>query len=287
MKHFISAILKPGGSFRRNKTRPEEDDIDLKKELRNVQMTMLTVIGRGHSGTRAMSHTLSRSGVYMGSELNISGDMLPPDDMYEACRIMAKYVKYEGNLRWDFSMLHTMPIDPEFVRLTESYLSDVVKCNAVHKGWKLPETALVYPWIVRIFPDIKYIHLVRNPRDCIIGAHLTDDLADFGIPYDRTDDERLRRAISWKYQRDIFKATPQPAHSIVVRFEDFVLRQEETLARLEQFLGFHLERIPVRKDSIGRWKTDKVQNHFSFFEPEMLELGYLSCDGDDNDKKSK
>jgi hypothetical protein len=42
---------------------------------------MVTVIGRGHSGTRAMSHTLSASGVYMGATLNRSGDLIPPEAM--------------------------------------------------------------------------------------------------------------------------------------------------------------------------------------------------------------
>ena len=39
---------------------------------------LITVIGRGHSGTRAMSHTLSASGVFMGAPLNVSGDLVPP-----------------------------------------------------------------------------------------------------------------------------------------------------------------------------------------------------------------
>ena len=40
-------------------------------------MTMknaITIIGRGHSGTRAITHTLYASGVFMGSTLNRSGD---------------------------------------------------------------------------------------------------------------------------------------------------------------------------------------------------------------------
>ena len=73
------------------------------------------------------------------------------------------------------------------------------------------------PWIRRLYPDIRYIFWIRNPRDCILGGHLTDDLADFGIPYPPTDDERLRRAISWKYQYDLVKATPKPEHWIEVR----------------------------------------------------------------------
>ena len=237
---------------------------------------MITVIGRGHSGTRAMSHTLTESGVYMGARLNESGDLVPPQDMYEACRVMARYVIHEGGMRWDFSRLHTMPIDPAFTRLIESYLSSVLHSDAEHKGWKIPETTLVLPWIVRMFPDAKYIFWIRNPRDCILGPHLTDDLRDFGIQYPPTEDERLRRAISWKYQYDLVKATPKPAHWIEVRFEDFVLRQDETLARLEEFLGIELAKIPVNPEAVDRWKRDTGVNYYDFFAPAMIEYGYES-----------
>jgi len=231
---------------------------------------LITIIGRGHSGTRAMSHTLSASGVYMGAQLNVSGDLVPPEDMYEACRVFAKYVDYRGGLAWDFARLHTMPIDPAFTRLVESFLASVLGSDAELRGWKLPETTLVFPWIVRLFPDIRYIYWVRDPRDSILGGHITDDLADFGVPYDHTDDLRLRRAISWKYQYDIMRATPPPPYRVEARFEDFVLRQEETLARLEAFLGFPLARIPVRPETVGRWKTDEDVHDFPFFPREAL-----------------
>ncbi len=239
---------------------------------------LITVIGRGHSGTRAISHTLSASGVYMGAELNISGDLIPAEELYEACRVMSRHVKYLGNLRWDFSKLHTMDIDPEFRRLVDSYLRSVYESKAEHKGWKLPETILIFPWIVRIFPEIRYIFWIRDPRDSIIGRHVTDDLADFNIPYDHTEDERERRAISWKYQAEIYKATPKPRHLIEVRFEDFVLRQDETLKRLEAYLGFPMAKIPVRQDSIGRWKQDAGRHDFSFFQDEIEKFGYEPMD---------
>ncbi|MGQ9455996.1 MAG: sulfotransferase family protein [Armatimonadota bacterium] len=236
---------------------------------------LISIIGRGHGGTRAISQTLVESGVYMGERLNASYDLVPADHMYEACRIMARYVEYKGELKWDFAKLHTVSIDPEFIRLVESYLSSVLSNSAERKGWKLPETTLVYPWIVRMFPDAYYIHWVRDPRDSILSRHLTDDLADFGIPYDRPDDERLRRAISWKYQRDIVKATPKPKNCILVRFEDFVLRQEETLSQLEKFLGIPLVRIPVDPRAVGRWRTDQGVHDFPFLHQDMRELGYV------------
>lgn len=225
---------------------------------------MITIIGRGHSGTRAMSHTLSESGVFMGAPLNQSGDLLPPDDLYEACRVMARYVVHRGGLHWDFAPLFTMPIDPAFTRLVESFLASVLQSPTERTGWKLPETTLILPWIVRLFPDIDYIYWRRDPRDSILSGHVTDDLANFGVPYDHTDDQRLRRAISWQYQYDIMEATPSPARRIDVRFEDFVLRQDDTLRHLEDFLHFPLAKIAVNPDAVGRWRTASGPVAFDF-----------------------
>jgi arylsulfatase A-like enzyme len=235
----------------------------------------VTIIGRGHSGTRAMSHTLSQSGVYMGNTLNGSGDLVPAEQLYEACRVMAKHVVHKGGLEWDFSKLHTMPIDPAFTKLVESYLSSALTSPARRKGWKLPETTLIFPWIVRMFPDLHYIHWIRDPRDSILGKHLTDDLADFGVPYEKTDDLRLRRAISWDYQMEIVRQTPKPKRWTTVRLEDFVLKQDETLAKLEPFLGIPLVKIAVKPEVVGRWKTDDGKHDFAFFEEDMREHGYL------------
>ena len=138
----------------------------------------------------------------------------------------------------------------------------------------MPETTLVFPWITRLFPDMHYVFWIRNPRDCIIGSHKTDDMRDFGIQYPETDDERLRRAISWKYQYDLVKSTPRPKRWIEVRFEDFVTEQEATLARLEDFLGIPLARVVMRQDSINRWKSDAGVNYFDFLAPAMREYNY-------------
>jgi hypothetical protein len=237
---------------------------------------LITVIGRGHGGTRAMSHTLSQSGVFMGEPLNGSGDLIPPDDMYEACRVLAKHVRHMGDLEWDWSALHDGEIDPEFERLIRRYLRSVLDSDAERRGWKIPETTLAYPWIRRMFPDAKYIIWIRDPRDSILGAHVTDDLTRFGIETPPTDDERRRRAISWKYQDDLVRSTPRPANWIKVRFEDFVLKQDKTLARLEAFVGFPLAKIPVRTDPVGRWKTDDVVHDFDFLEPALREHGYVT-----------
>jgi len=235
---------------------------------------LITIIGRGHSGTRAISHTLSASGVFMGEPLNVSGDLLPPQKMYDACRVFAEYVDYKGGLEWDFSKVLSIEPVPEFKKLIEEYLATVLNSKSENKGWKIPETTLVYPWIIKMFPEIRYIHWVRDPRDCILGSHLTDNLHDFGIDYPKTDDIREQRAYSWKYQRELMKATPDPKYLLKLRFEDMVFKQDETLKKLEDYLGIKIARIEMRPDSVGRWKKDSGKYMFDFFAEDMKECGY-------------
>lgn len=237
---------------------------------------LVTVIGRGHSGTRAVSETLSRSGFYMGEPLNASWDLIPPEKMYDACRVFARYVDYKGGLEWDFNRVISMQPDKEFTVLIEEYLHSVLSSDAPDKGWKIPETTLCYPWIIKMFPDAHYIHWVRDPRDCILSGHVTDDLSDFGIEYPHTDDIRKMRAVSWKYQRELMLATPEPAHIIKLRFEDMVLNQDKTLERLSDYLGKPMAKIAVKPEAVGRYKTAQGQYMFDFFKQDMLECGY--CD---------
>ncbi len=241
---------------------------------------IVTVIGRGHSGTRIISHTLSASGFFMGSYQNESGDTLhprfgKPRDMYSACKIVGRYVQCKG-LRWDFSTVLAMKPTDRFVAFVTDYLNDILNNNSPYKGWKLPETILMYPWIVKMFPNVRYIYLIRDPRDCILGEHITDDLELFGVTHPLSNSILERRAISWKYQAAIFKATPEPKHLIKIRHEDFVLDQDNQMKRLSDFLGgVRIKRVATNPMAIGRWKRGGMKaREYKMFEPEIKEYGY-------------
>jgi len=210
---------------------------------------LIIVVGRGHSGTRAIAETLAQSRVCMGT-VNESYDLIPPAPMYEAAWEYSKYVQWKGGLNWEW--LDTEPT-PKWNRWIDIYLKPIMSHDGA-RGWKIPETLLSLPWVVKRFPDAHYIHWTRDPRDVILSGHGTDDLADYGIEYERTDDVLKRRAISYRYQQDLVQNTPKPRLWMPVTLQEFVLHQDDTLGKLEKFLGMKLEKIAVKPEVIGRWQ---------------------------------
>lgn len=212
---------------------------------------LVIVIGRGQGGTRLISSTLEQSGVYMGP-VNDSGDMVPPDAMYDAVKLASSLVQRRGKYSWDFTQLLSTEPSPKFRLLVEQYIQPLRASSKERLGWKLPETTLVFPWISKMFPDAYYIYWTRDPRDAIAKYHLTDHLWKWGVPSERHPAEY--RLESYLYQRQLVDATTKPEKFLEVRFEDFVLHQEATLATLTPFLGLPLVAVPVVKDHVGFYK---------------------------------
>ena len=209
---------------------------------------LIIVIGRGHGGTRAASWTLRASGVFMGVD-NGCGDHVPPTSMYEAARIAGTLVQCTGDGAWDFGELLATPPPQRYRKLVKRYARMILHSGLDRAGWKLPESLLSLPWLVRMFPDAYYIYWTRNRTDAVSNDHLTDDLTRWDVPCTRPKTIAEQRIESYEYQRQLMEVTPRPERVCEVRFEDFVLRQRETLERMGAFLGFELEAIPVDR----RW----------------------------------
>lgn len=64
-------------------------------------------------------------------------------------------------------------------------------------------------------------------------------------------------------------------NSIEVRFEDFVLNQETTISRLENFFGKELARIPMRPDSLHKWRDKINPAEFSYLFDAMNYYDYF------------
>lgn len=185
---------------------------------------LIIVIGRGHSGTRAISQLLYDSGVYMGSELNESYDIVSTYEyMYNAVRSFNNDNKDDA------------------VKNIRKFLQDFKGVDRKYKGWKLPETTLVYPLITKMLDKAKYIFWTRRVYENVTKKHGTDDCQRWNLP-------EMSRKENWVYHQKMVLDNPTPENFLHVRFEDFVENNNEEIKRLEKFLGIKLERIPVHND---------------------------------------
>jgi hypothetical protein len=53
-----------------------------------------------------------------------------------------------------------------------------------------------------------------------------------------------------------------------------VFDQDNTLARISDYLGIPMAKIEMRPDSVGRYKTDTGIHMYDFFAGDMKEQGY-------------
>jgi hypothetical protein len=219
----------------------------------------VVLMGRGHSGTRILSWVCAYLGVQMGaSEEHLAGD---PDN-----EAFTKQVEVIATRNLAVNSL--ADVQAGDLRRFQSAVAAYFRCldqPNEYWGWKFPETYLIAPYVLRTFPKVKMLHLIRDGRDLAFKRHLTDDprkklgravLAACGA----TDFPRhLQAASSWAYQVDRFDAFRRelPASQVFdVRFEDLCAAPLEWAEKLCGFLGVPMtekcRQYLVRDINIGK-----------------------------------
>lgn len=214
------------------------------------------LLGKGGSGTRVLSEACRACGLFLGSELNETGDSLEMKDV-------------------SYVMLHEHAGKEDLPSGIPEHAAEIRRAAArmlargdgplgAPWGWKLPETMLFLPLAVEAFPELKVLHLVRHPCGTSLrrDLHLADrwehhlgravyrgaaaaariDPGDFaGMP------PWIRAAYSWVFQvmrvREWCAAHLAPGNYLEVRFEDLI-EGGEKLAQIASFAG--LRRAPWR-----------------------------------------
>lgn len=228
---------------------------------------IVTIIGRGHSGTRMIAGALKNSGFYMG-DVNVSNDKKPYAPIYELSKIvLSQYISISDNYEVDISKMYEDV--PDFaVKKINYYLNDVFSSKNKNKGWKLPETVFIYPWLVQMYPQIKYILWFRNPK--ANKHHNSDDfLRDWRIMNCESLSSINLMDISWKIQYDIITKT-HANNTIFVKYEDYVLNHNNEIKRISDFLNFSLNKHSVIKNK-AQYPNREVPN---FLKKPMRNLGY-------------
>ena len=125
----------------------------------------IVVFNKSHSGSRLLAALLQSAGVFMGSNLNSSNDAL---DLLKLIRYLVINYYPDYTSLWQYDRK-----DETLVRLIQTTFENHLKKWAGRGtwGWKLCETTYILPVVDFLFPEAKYIHLIRDGRDVAFSDH--------------------------------------------------------------------------------------------------------------------
>lgn len=237
----------------------------------------IIVIGRANSGTRILPEAMQGEGIYFGEPQNIASDLLPSQPMYAACRVLGPNVDFVKKHEWDFTKVMDMQIPDAFFLLLAEYLESLLVDPDRFQGFKIPNSNLIYPWLIRIFPNARFIHWIRHPEGACRKMSGVDRLEKWNVPCKKflIHEWNYRiRIVSWKYHFDIVDQVPQPLNFLRVRYEDYVLEQERTKKTVEDFIQHPMAMLDLVKAKAGPY-TQALERKYPLIHSAMKKLGYL------------
>ena len=219
------------------------------------------VIGAtGGSGTRVIARIVQRAGFFIGMNRNQSEDSMEFPELYD--RWINRYV-----LR-DIAPLST---EEEALLLRDFAQSLGRHRSSVDQqalwGWKEPRSIYFLPFLDRQWPQLKFIHVVRDGRDMAFSSNqnqcrkhapavLRQELQDAPQP--------VRSAALWariNSQTACFGERSMPGRYLRVQYEKLCSDPQSSISEILRFIhsadsGPDLQMLNevVPPDSIGRWR---------------------------------
>jgi Sulfotransferase family len=175
---------------------------------------------------------------------------LNPDEIEAAVSIIT------GHYRWSEMKLSTQEFRGAVSQLAQPYLRDVVEVvyrwhlqaeGKVRWGDKTPPYIEILPELARMYPDSRFIHLIRDGRDVAKSFQTTDWVGRW--IHDNAAEWVRALDCHWRWMRSGVRD-----RILEVRYEKLVLEPEATLREVCQFIGEQFEPRMLSWD----WQVDRL-----------------------------
>ena len=146
----------------------------------------VVVFCKSHSGSRLLAQLIEQAGVYMGARQNESSDSL---DLLELVKNLVELYYPDYSPLWNAAGRRDDVAST--AELARKAIADHLKGRDSSSrslwGWKLCETLYVLPVIDFLFPEARYIHLIRDGRDVAFCNHTSPNTPFWKKIYFNTD----------------------------------------------------------------------------------------------------
>lgn len=258
----------------------------------------------GGSGTRAVAKIVKESGVFIGDELNGPLDNLiftrlfknpkwnkkaAISDINFRLSVFEKYMKGE---KLDFGSFYELLKVAKSNKLSPSrynFYFNVLKRRAILEkprdvwGWKEPNTQFYIKEVLDYFPDLKYIHVIRNGLDMAFSTNkqqLHNWHWKFNIDKDFKNKESFNQLNLWiRSTKKVIKIAQEEKYKnriLILNHTALCDNPKEEIDRIIDFCGIPLSQeklnklyeIPGDKGSNDRYKNYDL----SIFDSEQLKF---------------
>jgi Sulfotransferase family len=221
------------------------------------------VIGAtGGSGTRVMAQVLRKAGWFLGNRVHPDNEDSVPIGWF-----LTKWLK---RLK-DFPNVdsHTVAgARRDFERMLYLHRRGIPSPVA-RWGWKNPRSLWLIPFLVQRFPELKFVHMIRDARDMMLSDNIyfLRQNGHWLLGPDWWQNPEAAQLELWRISNKRAVAFAQQYlqdRYHMVRYEDLCRKPAETVSAVMAFLGSPnidigsvIEGIRDR-GNIGRWRRDKT-----------------------------
>ncbi len=124
------------------------------------------------------------------------------------------------------------------------YSREQEKSENVYLGDKNPGYTLFLPKLLKTFPEAKFIHMVRDPRDNVRSFKQAS--------FDLNDTAALAERWNYYNKQALKFAKKYPKKCLIIRFEDLLGQSEDTLRKICSFL-----KVPYTLELLNFYKNPK------------------------------
>lgn len=224
----------------------------------------LVIGATGGSGTRVIARIAKHAGYNLGSRLNSSEDALEFYSFHDTWINPFVLAQRRGGT---LTPWQSARMKEDFHAALARHIPEPER-RGTSWGWKAPRSIYLLPFLSAQFPQLKFIHLLRDGRDMALSPN-QNQLRKHG-----------RAVLSWRER--LFRSIPQRSallwekvnlraadygesalreNYLRVRFEDLCAEPLETTAHIVNFLEASIDPAPIAQveitapKSLGRWRT--------------------------------
>ncbi len=218
----------------------------------------IIVGGSGHSGTRVFNEILTLGGVFTGIR-------------HVTKRPGSEDLNIIGLLnRWVYPYVCGELTDAQRLQMRREFMWRLrlyFPVRSLPWGFKNPRTMLILPFLNEIFPDMKFVHVIRDGRDISLGnefaarnryrtAFLQDEEKNLSA------EEAMILFWGRSNQRSMdYGRQHMPGRYLQMRWEELCADPVRKAAELLEFASCPtadartIARVVKKPSSIGRWKS--------------------------------